>query len=369
MPPVVYTITQNIGALDGGNLSDEVDPRTVRRTNLFWQSFAEWIKECSADVVVMHVQEIGGKRYHSLFQELFDSTSRSALPSDEYWCSGLLMFADVGAGFTALGTLIWVRSTLLSRTKIYNYAMGAYVALPAQIPLTLSTTQFGLSHKLSEAEKSRKGVFFTHLLIGERKMFFTNIHLYHDVDNLGAIHKSPSVYAEKRVRGLVESIQVLLTKGGASLSDSIYVFGDFNTRLDGLGFVQESNTGDTEKVRIEPKFIHMPPELWAQFSTPSAWPALRKYDKEGQVMMDAVAKTHKVHLCELPREFGPSYSIVNEEGLPECGSYKDERLPAWCDHVFVNTVGLAAVSEFQYWICPLHILDHRGVYLMFTLLE
>jgi inositol-1,4,5-trisphosphate 5-phosphatase len=225
-----------------------------------------------------------------------------------------------------------------------------------------------LGWKLSEAEKSRKGLIITSLQVDSRKMYFVNVHLYHDADNVVAMSKSPSEYAEKRTRGLVEVFQILLTRGGASVNDGIFVFGDLNTRLDGHRFIQNSNS-ESERVKVKAKCLKMPEELWGRFSTPGAWPALRELDREGQMMMDSVAEVCKVQLCELPREFGPTYSLSNEEGMEDCGTYKEERLPAWCDRVFANAAAMTSVADFQYWVCPLHVLDHRGVYLIFTMLE
>eukprot|EP00759_Apiculatamorpha_spiralis_P050418 PhF_6_TR4721/c0_g1_i1/m.6538/K01106/E3.1.3.56; inositol-1,4,5-trisphosphate 5-phosphatase len=365
MVVTICVATQNIGCLDNA-IPLEVDKRTVVRMRLLFESLTIWLEKSRPDVFVLHLQEIGGKRHHGLFQELLASSIRGAIPASEYWCSGLLMSLEANADFTAIGSVIWVRSTCVSRTKIREFSSGQYVPLPAVIEPNPST-KYHYGWKLSEAEKSRKGLVITSLEYDSRKFFFVNVHLYHDQDNVVAMSKSPSEYAEKRTRGMVETMEKLMANG-ATTTDSIFIFGDLNTRLDGCKFIQHHNTS-APRVTVRPKCVDMPEELWELFSSSSGWPHLKQFDEEGQRMMDTVASKCNIHLCELPRNFGPTYSLCNEEGTTECGTYKEERLPAWCDRVFANASALTSVAEFQYWVCPLHVLDHRGVYLMFSMLD
>eukprot|EP00760_Papus_ankaliazontas_P034903 PhM_4_TR7543/c0_g1_i1/m.76743/K01106/E3.1.3.56; inositol-1,4,5-trisphosphate 5-phosphatase len=373
--PHVVVLTQNIGCLDSSSPL-EVEARTAKRMSLWMASLRQWVLDSHIDVLVCHFQEIGGKRHHAVFQAALDEAVRVALPSDAFWSSGLLMQYSSGKTFTAVGSVIFVADAWRTRMRILHYPSRTYVPLPAASFAIDDVADYCYNHKLAEAEKSRKGFLAVSLQLRHdgsddapqqqhHTMHFANVHLFHDADNSVAVAVSPSEYALKRQRGVVEIVDVLLRSALYDRAHALFLCGDLNTRLDGAMLVR-----DHPEIKVEPKMVHMPKSSWEMFyARDTNWAELRQYDLEGRAMIDAVAAQTSVNLCELPREFGPTYSVCNEEGLSDkLGEYKEERVPAWCDRVFVNAAALSQVSSYNYWIAPLHLFDHHGVYMEFIML-
>ena len=72
------------------------------------------------------------------------------------------------------------------------------------------------------------------------------MHLFHDASNLKSVEKTPSIYVNFRERALVHTLdRVQNTLGSHELPPRapLFIFGDFNFRLEGKSVVRKL-TGD-----------------------------------------------------------------------------------------------------------------------------
>ena len=104
-----------------------------------------------------------------------------------------------------------------------------------------------------EGKWSRKGYLRTRwkLLTPSHEAAFqifdlVNVHLFHDASNLKSVEKTPSIYVNFRERALVHTLdRVQNTLGSHELPPRapLFIFGDFNFRLEGKSVVRKL-TGD-----------------------------------------------------------------------------------------------------------------------------
>ena len=400
------------------------------------------------DLCVLHLQEIGGKKFSRAFNAYLNAHIKGCFPTftgntahyrpaadhrnelqekikQKGWCSDVLMCdQDDGLTFTAMGTVLYVSARVLPHASLLSFPHRTFISLldapllnvhPGDLnplhdsdtaasigskalgssgslvgldeksglvksvttpnfmadayaaarsnqspsasslrhspsltnPTTTSPTNPCLaghhSHtsvnkyamfngfKFSNAGTSRKGYLHVALEIGSRICHFVNVHLFHDDDNTKAVTKSPSEYADRRVAAIVE----MLGSISAHIKphkDALFIFGDFNFRLDLcrlVKMIQEKfqTTLDLEKKKIKTK----EPRIWEWLQNPVNWPELRQFDNEGERVMAEVAAhawppdssnpkrtrnqqslPHVFELAELKRSFGPTYLIETE---------------------------------------------------------
>jgi inositol-1,4,5-trisphosphate 5-phosphatase len=223
-----------------------------------------------------------------------------------------------------------------------------------------------LGGKFSNAEKSRKGYLLTSLRIGSTCINFVNLHLYHDADNSTAAAETPSKYTPRRLEAFLEAMSEVIPV--LNPSDPLFIFGDFNTRLDAkslLRYLTERLKFSPDAIRMGKKEVTAPDAFWDFFMSRENHNELQQFDNEPRMLMDALAAQADIELCELPVHFPPTYMLDDtlhdgrfHEAFGTTGSlsvvgkkklrpYKKERLPAWCDRIFLNSSALELITGFD----------------------
>lgn len=359
-------------------------------------------EDCLVDVVVIHFQEIGGQTsYMPLLKGLEELLVSELLP-ESGWCSGLLV--DSLTGFTALGTIIFVSKRVCPITSMLSIPHEVYVALEDD-PCTYGGSSFNLyrAARFSGAGSSRKGFLLTSLRVGARVVSFCNCHLYHDESNEDAVAQTPSKYYTQREKGFLELISECLKV--INKEDPFFIFGDFNTRLDGKSLLEYVSRVHQIQVVVSPKAITSPPLFWNLFRAGEKTVHLQRlFDIEPQLLVDIVEEQAQLHLGEMPVGFYPTFKYlastpeccsptlctpesekkakeernhgctscshrVHEEGSRSSVSgivfrkeFSKSRIPAWCDRVLFNAAAatqlILAPSDFPATILDkLHLLS------------
>ncbi|CUE94017.1 inositol-1,4,5-trisphosphate (IP3) 5-phosphatase, putative [Bodo saltans] len=330
------------------------------------------------DVVVVHVQEIGGKKYNAVFNEYLGNAFRS-MRSNAGWCSGLLMQPqNCDSTFTAMGVVIFLSKRVVPITSVLSVRHRTYVAV-SDDPISYTGGSAGslfLGAKFSNAEKSRKGYLLTSLRIGNTCMNFVNLHLYHDADNATAAAESPSRYTPRRLEAFLEAMSEVIPV--VNPEDPLFIFGDLNTRLDAkqvLEYMTSRLKLEDGDIKMGKKEIAAPESFWEFFMSRDNHSELHQFDREPAMLMDALAEQSGIELCELPIHFPPSYMLDDTQhdgrfheqyGCTKDGChtkisptttstfakkklrpYKRERMPAWCDRIFMNTTALELITGVE----------------------
>ena len=346
------------------------------------------------DIVVMHLQEIGGKKFSASFNAYLSSRVPACYPSAA-WCSGLLMeTSEDEALFTAIGTVIFVSPRVKDFTSILSVRHRTFVPIQDN-PLSMVESARSLFHgaKFSNAEKSRKGFLLTSLRVGFKTLNFLNIHSYHDADNAAAASSSPSPYAKKRLDSFKEALSEVLPV--IHRDDPLFLFGDFNMRLDAKRVLQHAKEELHLDVEFGKKEVKASNYFWEYLDTFEHHETLELFDGEELPVMEAIAAVSGIEFTELPRRFGFTYmrgaagSTTSPAGVEISGGsakrrpLKRERLPAWCDRVWLNPAALclltadgtvAAGNRTKAPNCaytsytPEPSLDHDAVYLLSSVL-
>ena len=344
------------------------------------------------DIVVIHLQEIGGKRFNRPLNVFLSRHLAQAFPWPG-WCSGLVMPDEDDSTFTAMGSVLFVHQRIAPYCSLLSYRHRVYVSLlddpmafvataasstaaTSSPSLTAKTRPFFMGAKFLNADTSRKGYLLTSLRVGCQTLNFLNVHLFHDADNSVAIKASPSDYCKKRAQAMAEAIEAISAL--AHPDDPLFVFGDLNTRLDGQRVVKMLEQKFSLQIGMEKKAVKCPDNVWDFFSNPASWDALHAYDTDLRYVMDHVASKHRFLLSEMPRAFPPTYLLEPEvSGKPEEDAtpkkkppgfkvhYAHERLPAWCDRVLQNAPAVAMMEASAYFTANLHPMDHLPVYVRF----
>jgi hypothetical protein len=329
------------------------------------------------DVVVIHVQEIGGKKYNAVFNEYLGNAFRT-MRTNAGWCSGLLMQPqNCDSTFTAMGVVIFLSKRVVPITSVLSVRHRTYVAV-SDDPISYTGGSAGslfLGAKFSNAEKSRKGYLLTSLRIGNTCMNFVNLHLYHDADNATAAAESPSRYTPRRLEAFLEAMSEVIPV--VNPEDPLFIFGDLNTRLDAkqvLDYMANRLALGEGDIKMGKKEISAPESFWEFFMSRDNHSELHQFDREPAMLMDALAEQSGIELCELPIHFPPSYMLDDtqhdgrfheEYGCTKDGCrtriaaatstfakkklrpYKRERMPAWCDRIFMNTTALELITGVE----------------------
>ena len=405
-------LTQNIGTFDcGDGLSQEIKDATIN-----WVSSAcKFRLACAAklarsqappstpiadaaadfDVVVFHLQEIGGKKFSSEYIDFLASVVGGIWP-DAGWSSGLLLHPhQCDQTFTAMGTIAFASARIRAVSSILSLHHRSFIALDDD-PHSYVGRPTRLFHgrKFSDADTSRKGYLFFSLRIGTRTINFVNLHLYHDADNsVAAAQPFPSEYAVRRGEAFKEALEQILPFSHSM--DPLFIFGDLNTRLDGQALWShiQSLAVDGDKLAVGKKKVTVPQRFWDEIKRESSVPLYLKFDCEMQRLMKLAEEMpgEALQLAEMPIEFPPTYVKV-ESSIPVAErdfssrilrDFKEERLPAWCDRIVFNPAGLALIAgkdprlatgssaattankTYLYNAVTLNGTDHDGVYLAF----
>ncbi|KPI82856.1 putative inositol-1 4 5-trisphosphate (IP3) 5-phosphatase [Leptomonas seymouri] len=333
--------------------------------------------------------------------------SHSGRSSNDASCTEM----DGGEGeadpyFTAIGSIIFLSPRITGITSCLSVPHRTYIPI-ADDPVTYAgdAGRLFLSGKFSEAGRSRKGFLMASLRIGTVQFNVCNLHLLHDDDNRVAFAQSPSKYTDYRIRAVQEAMAEC--SAVIDFEEPLFLFGDFNVRMDGKAFVQWAEANEHVTIRPGRKKLRCPEHLWTFFSDPARAAEFRRaFDGELQRLMDEVAMQTKTELGEMPVTFAPTYSRmpyrqrgdtaseaasgvgevhgspliagapdkraqIEEErpreadernqsqtpsmvavaeplsrvvASPTRDNFSHDRLPAWCDRVLFNVAGLEWIS-------------------------
>jgi len=408
----VLLLTQNIGSVECSN-DDEVTIKHqewilnwIHSVHAFIQTEETKRNQGQMDVVVLHLQELGGKKFNKPFNTFLAGVIHKCWP-EAGWCSGLLgsSLEQNDDAFTAMGTVLFLSPRMVPVSSVWSFSDQRFISvqdiLDSKNTNINNNSCFYHGAKFSDAGSSRKGFLLTRLNLGgnNQPWTFMNLHLYNDADNVvAASQRFPSEYAVRRMDALLEAI----TRTSSVLEDTpnnpLFLFGDWNTRLDTHALKACLQQKFQETITLEKKnILASSSKVFDYFHHAANWPDLQKYfDKESaEIQMAILEKTNgSCLLTELPIRFGPTYLLVDDP--PETArkdlddvvdtssteqhdqdqalnvTYQQGRFPAWCDRVVYNTAASEMlvqnddnVGTAYYWNAPLYPMDHLSVYLRF----
>lgn len=232
----------------------------------------------------------------------------------------------------------------------------------------------------------------------EVQLDVVNVHLFHDVCNLVAQERSPSVYSQYRANGLRYTLNRCRD---AAADRPFFVFGDFNFRLDSHALLEQlckMHQLTVESVTASPSHDASAKRLTSlRFRRPGnddAKPCLELAEKRFKLLdgdgllrdsadgqpgsaesnvnvallrpFDCELRSFSDVLCEMPVRFAPTYPL--SEKAEEPGTYMPTRCPSWCDRVLVShTVSdlLSQSDPAQYDVIGRSVCtgDHKPVFL------
>ncbi|VDL71070.1 unnamed protein product [Nippostrongylus brasiliensis] len=204
------------------------------------------INDEMADIVVIHMQETGGKHYvecawqvPKLIEELV-----SRLPSYPA-VRAYLDLEHSAPNFTALGTIVLIRDTAVCSISQFNFSTSSYICVEKGVQILVD----GLEESPLIVKKKfpkdfwptikwgRKGYMQTRWKVNNNlTLDFVNVHLFHDESNLALIHENPLLYSTNRKRALDYVLEQLSASEG-SCRPLCFIFGDLNFRLDSRSFL------------------------------------------------------------------------------------------------------------------------------------
>eukprot|EP00047_Mylnosiga_fluctuans_P006655 m.248281 g.248281 ORF g.248281 m.248281 type:complete len:458 (-) comp15688_c0_seq1:120-1493(-) len=246
------------------------------------KELAEKIKSANAGFVAVHLQEVGSIEGKSL-EETAVVFARSLLKLLHGYHVHTLCNADEkdAASFSALGAIFLVRTDVNIRR--WNFQASAWARLPAD-EVTWSDicdTPYGMHCKFTvgmfnQHRNARKGFLQTRWCVAGQELDLVNVHLYHDACNLRSSSKWPSEYALTRREALSYVLSTLQRDLAVRDTRSarkrvrpagdprpLFVFGDFNFRLDLPQFLQHhfgSGPRTTEQIDGEEQHTFSQPD-------------------------------------------------------------------------------------------------------------
>ncbi|XP_038045413.1 inositol polyphosphate-5-phosphatase A-like isoform X2 [Patiria miniata] len=380
--PSVMLITANVGSIFE-------DPETMLQGWL--HKFYESVQTLKPQLIAVHMQEVGGKDFEqcmgnvdAFVQSLIDSEALKSFDRSLVFLDKDFALVDQ---FTALGNLYFVHESL-QNVQLYDFKTCRFN--------TIQGKQFvNLINKKTIYEKakfpqnffpgtvwSRKGFLRTRWNVENRIFDLANIHLFHDASNMVAMETFPSPYCKYRKRALEHVLQ----RFSKDKHDNVplFLFGDFNFRLDSQGVIQtlvaeatpEYTKEDKEVTRItykdcdgSSKVILILEKKRFEIDDPdrligenAKW--LLPFDKE--------MKCFTNQLYEYDRDFPPSYPY--SEDVTDGRSYMKTRVPAWCDRILLSKAAKALVKEDLYNKAMYSVIgqevcmgDHKPIFLSFRL--
>ncbi|CAD6190464.1 unnamed protein product [Caenorhabditis auriculariae] len=334
----------------------------------------------NSDFVIIHMQETGGKKFAECSKQVpvLIERLRESLPQ----FSTMRAYADLeyeSIEYTALGMVVFIRSSLLPNVYQFNFASHNYEPVKATGELVMSGLE---KHKFIVKQKfpkhfwpaikwGRKGYMQTRWKIKNKVFDFVNAHLFHDESNLALIHENPQLYSQNRKRALDFVLEELanLENGSAPLH---FIFGDLNFRLDASSFLNKltvraaaHSLNDQEQTGSIGEGLEAPnnnlsphPDLLRrtvsaiEFRRPSATEAIdgcvlriekKRFDYFNHAKLlddwksyleDDKEATNFKQLHEIPINFPPTYPW--SEDPEDSEALMKTRAPAWCDRVLMN---------------------------------
>lgn len=212
--------------------------------------------------------------------------------------------------FTAIGSIVFLSPRVMGITSCLSVPHRTYIPI-VDDPKTYAgdAGRLFLARKFSQARRSRKGFLMVSLRIGTVQFNVCNLHLFNDDDNRVAFEQSPSTYTGWRIRAVQEAFAEC--SAVIDFEEPLFLFGDYNVRMDGKAFVQWAEEKERISIRPGKKQLRCPEHLWTFFSDPARVAELRRaFDGELQRLTDEVAVQAKVELGEMPVLFAPTYSRV-----------------------------------------------------------
>jgi len=355
-------------------------------------SITSVVSKYKPKIVCIHCQEVGGKDFnvsHPLLESFVEKFL--ALKVLENFDRGRIHLdndSDDISLFTALGTLYMFHNSLPT-IHSWDFVDRAYSPVTdRQVffqDFRESTCLLRIKYPKSyfpEERYSRKGYLHSRYLIGSKPIDLLNIHLFHDASNFTA-KDSPEFYSEKRRNALKYVLNKLKTDYPDLHKNPMYMFGDFNFRLNTKDVIEYLCGGTTQSQTFtdsgDLKTIDFLRAMDRQTILKLEVKKFDYYDM-GRFTMKAAKEfrkfDHEYHtfvgdLHELPVRFPPSYPYSEDLS---CGNqFLGTRCPSWCDRIFASPAGMKAVKDSP--VEPVYnslspdgcVGDHKPVFLVFTL--
>lgn len=228
---------------------------------------------------------------------------------------------------------------------------------------------------------SRKGYLRTRWSLNGTQLDLINIHLFHDASNLVSVEEVPSIYCNFRRKALQYTLDKVQADQHQSLP--LFIFGDFNFRLEGKSVLTKLTRGlsrqcseTPDRVTDHVQFLNDQDQLVLsigkkEFTLETAhdetfqdsWNQWTEYDQEKENIAE--------RLSEAPLNFPPTYPFQED---PDAGAkYMRTRCPAWCDRVLFSHP-TRQIMESPEESCQYDIIgrtvcmgDHKPVFLQFRL--
>ncbi|XP_077992648.1 inositol polyphosphate-5-phosphatase A-like [Glandiceps talaboti] len=381
----VLLVTANVGSIFE-------DPDKMLNTWL--AEFLQSVQNLQPQFIALHCQEVGGKNYRTSMKHVSTFT-KLLLDSEELKpYNRVRMFLDdnfdAQDSFTALGSLFFIHENLHNiflydfKACKFRFVSGRemYMGTKFNEAHTKEKEKFPLEF-FPETKWSRKGFLRTRWSINDSIFDLVNIHLFHDASNIIAAETTPSVYSNHRRKALEHVLQRFASDKYDKVP--VFIFGDFNFRLDLNGVIRSlcsKATAEYEKEKDEvQKITYIENEnqgktvltLAKKTFSPSntviykeskgRW--LRKYDRESRYFVD--------RLHEFDINFPPSYPY--SEDIAEAYEYMATRCPAWCDRILMSHNAKELMHQDESHKAVYSVIgadvcmgDHKPIYLTLKLI-
>ncbi|XP_065184368.1 inositol polyphosphate-5-phosphatase A-like isoform X2 [Sycon ciliatum] len=319
-------------------------------------TFCAKVSQDQPDFVALHCQEVGGKSYMTGMEYVDSFVERLLTSSDLVEYSRVRGYIDkdyeTKTEFTALGSVYLVHSRV-SDAAMWDFSGCRFHPVADKEIKHDNLNKDPYHRKLKyppdffpQFPWSRKGHIITRWRLRNRVVDIVNVHLFHDASNLESVSQSPSIYVANRARALRHTLKRIEELGLREAP--MFIFGDFNFRIDLHGIVHDHLAGvnakstekdgvvacieychadcsddDTPALKLEKKGFVLKKGIAPSCSQLiEEW---RKFDKESKQFPD---------LFEQEITFPPSYPFSEDEGVTD--QYMHSRPPSWCDRVLYN---------------------------------
>lgn len=326
--------------------------------------FLKTVEEHEPHFIALHCQEVGGKNYEESMQHV-EHFIRSLmnrgtmLPFDK-----IRVYLDEeyesAEKFTALGNLYFIHQNVQD-VQLWDFEEKKFKECLDRREYSGNIEDVTTKEKskfpqefFPECKWSRKGFMRTRWCLNGTKFDLVNIHLFHDASNFVAMEGFPSVYSRNRKRALEHTLDRFHNDNYEKVP--IFLFGDFNFRLNTQAVVKKISDGCTivdaelpdtnEKAQnfqdgkgqvrltVSKKTFKHEDHHNVFLKDNGNW--LREFDQEVAQFGD--------RLAEFPITFPPSYPF--EEGAEGEGShYMQTRCPSWCDRVVLDKAAKKLVDS------------------------
>ncbi|XP_059159404.1 inositol polyphosphate-5-phosphatase A-like isoform X2 [Physella acuta] len=342
----VMLVTANVGSIFE-------EPDTMFPSWL--KAFFQCLQTHKPGLIALHCQEVGGKNYEASMQHVnhFIKTLLACEELHKYDKARIFLDEDYTASdkFTALGNMYFIHEEV-SDVLIWDFVDCKFIEVEGREVLSGNIENVPIKEKAKfpqhffpEFKWSRKGFLRTRWSINNCIFDLVNIHLFHDASNILAMESSPSVYSANRQRALLHTLQRFENDKYSKVP--LFIFGDFNFRLDSNLLIQELTSkltahqfrGKKDNVNkieytedgngkvvltVGSKSFDYYDKHTDLFSTMNK--RLHQYDTELSSFRD--------RLSEFEITFPPSYPFC--EDVADGISYMKTRVPSWCDRVLLT---------------------------------